>query len=64
MKKRKPAQGNTKDGRSLSPEVAAACGSLKGKYAVVLDDGRTTIYISDRSKEAEIVERYKHRLKR
>jgi hypothetical protein len=28
-------------------------GSTKGKYPVVLDDGKTIVYISDESKEAE-----------
>jgi hypothetical protein len=33
-------------------------GSLIGKYPIVLDGGRTTIYISDLSKESETRERY------
>ena len=33
-------------------------GSLKGKYPVILDDGKTIIYISDESKEAETKLRY------
>ena len=36
-------------------------GSLIGKYPVVLDGGRTTIYISDKSKEAETRIRYASR---
>jgi hypothetical protein len=33
-------------------------GSTKGKYPVVLDNGRTTIYISDKSKEMEVRMKY------
>lgn len=38
-------------------------GSTKGKYPVVLDGGRTIVYISDRSKEMEVrmkFEKMKH----
>lgn len=34
-------------------------GSTKGKYPVVLDDGHTIIFISDKSKEAETREKYR-----
>lgn len=43
---------------SISAEMSASCGSIKGKFPVVIDGGRTTIYISDKSREAEIIERY------
>ena len=33
-------------------------GATKNKYPIVLDDGKTTIFISDLSKEKEIRERY------
>jgi hypothetical protein len=33
-------------------------GSLKGRYPIVLNDGRTIIYISDPSKEQEVRDRY------
>jgi hypothetical protein len=36
-------------------------GSLSNKYAVVLDGGKTIIYISDKSKEAETRARYEQR---
>jgi hypothetical protein len=36
-------------------------GSLTGKYPVVLDGGKTTIFISDKSRESEIRERYELR---
>lgn len=34
-------------------------GSTKDKYPVILDDGRTTIFIADKSKEAETREKYR-----
>jgi hypothetical protein len=37
-------------------------GSLIGKYPVVFDGGRTTIYISDKSKEEETRIRYASRM--
>ena len=40
------------------PDSKLLMGSIKEKYPVVLDDGRTTVYISDKSKEAEIRLRY------
>ena len=33
-------------------------GSINGRYPVVLNDGRTVIYITDKSKESEIRARY------
>jgi hypothetical protein len=33
-------------------------GSTIGKYAVALDDGRTVVFISDKSKEEEIRHKY------
>ena len=35
------------------PDAKLSMGSTKGKFPVVLDDGKTIIYISDKSKEAE-----------
>jgi hypothetical protein len=35
------------------PDAKLLMGSTKGKYPVILDDGKTIIYISDKSKEAE-----------
>jgi len=34
-------------------------GSTANKYPVILDDGKTIIFISDKSKEAETREKYK-----
>ncbi len=39
--------------RSKIPDDKLLMGSTKGKYPVLLDDGKTTIYISDKSKEDE-----------
>ncbi|MCD6659825.1 MAG: hypothetical protein LT105_06675 [Lentimicrobium sp.] len=62
MKKNRPLSNrNPKTVPVLTQQVADSCGSVKGKYAVVLDGGKTTIYISDKSKEAEIIERYNQR---
>jgi hypothetical protein len=36
-------------------------GSLVGKYPIVLDNGKTVLFISDLSKEKEIRERYQLR---
>lgn len=65
MEKSKTIAGiNQKASRTLSAQILDSCGSIKGKYPVVIDGGKTTIYISDKSKEAEIIERYKARMKR
>ena len=39
--------------RAKIPDEKLLMGSLKGKYPVVLDGGKTVIYISDESKAAE-----------
>ncbi|MFH1118204.1 MAG: hypothetical protein V1775_00165 [Bacteroidota bacterium] len=62
MRKTKPISGlNHKTIQSITPHISATCGSIKGKFPVVLDGGKTTIYIDDKSREAEIIERYKMR---
>ena len=62
MKKNRPlATRRQKTIQALTPQIAATYGSLKGKHAVVLDGGKTTIYITDKSREAEVIERYKQR---
>ena len=45
--------------REKIPEEKLLMGSTKCKYPVILDDGRTTVYISDKSKEAETRLKYK-----
>ena len=45
--------------RSKIPDDKLLMGSTKGKYPVVLDDGRTVVYISDESKADETRLKYK-----
>jgi hypothetical protein len=45
--------------RSKIPDEKLLMGSLKGKYPVVLDDGRTVVYITDESKADETRIKYK-----
>jgi len=40
------------------PKSKLSTGSVVNKYPVVLDDGRTIIYIADKSREPEIRLRY------
>ena len=44
-----------------TPDSKLLTGSLTNKYPVILDGGRTIIFISDKSKEAETRERYEAR---
>ena len=44
------------------PKSKLASGSVVGLYPVILDGGRTTIYISDMSKEAETRKKYELRM--
>ena len=44
-----------------APKQKPSTGSLKGKYPVVLDEGRTIIYISDKSMEIEARKNYESR---
>ena len=43
------------------PDSKLLMGSTKEKYPVILDGGKTTIFISDKSKEAETREKYELR---
>jgi hypothetical protein len=43
------------------PDSKRLTGSLIGKYPIILDGGRTIIFISDKSKESETRERYQLR---
>jgi hypothetical protein len=45
--------------RAKIPDEKLLMGSLKGKFPVILDDGKTIVYISDESKADEIRLRYK-----
>jgi len=62
VKKSKSIQGVNLKSNHIA--IDPSCGSLRGKFPVILDGGKTTIYISDKSREAEIVERYRTRTKR
>ena len=44
------------------PDSKLSSGSTTGKYPVILDGGRTTIFISDKSKESETRLSYESRL--
>ena len=43
------------------PDVKLLSGSVVGKYPIILDGGRTIIFISDKSKEAETRQNYQLR---
>jgi hypothetical protein len=45
--------------RHKVPDSKLLSGSLVGLYPIILDGGKTTIFIADLSKEAETRERYK-----
>jgi hypothetical protein len=47
--------------QAVDPRSKLTAGSVVNKYPVVLDDGRTIIYISDKRREAEIRLRYSSR---
>ncbi|MBC8465938.1 hypothetical protein H8D57_02830 [bacterium] len=43
------------------PNAQLEAGSTKDKFPVFLDNGRTIIFISDKTKKQETIERYKNR---
>jgi len=47
--------------RTNSHPVNPLAGSLVGKYPVILDGGKTIIFISDKSKEAKTILKYEKR---
>jgi len=49
---------NWENSRSKVPESKLLSGSLAGKFPVVFDGGKTIIFISDKTKEAETRSRY------
>lgn len=51
----RPGRAN-QNKKTQKPEPSS--GSLSGMYPVVLDGGRTVIYISDKAKESEIRLKY------
>jgi hypothetical protein len=44
------------------PDSKLLTGSLAGKFPIILDGGKTTIFISDKSKESETRARYELRM--
>jgi hypothetical protein len=49
---------NLANNRFKVPHVKLLTGSITDKYPVVLDGGKTVIFISDKSKEAETRQKY------
>ena len=45
-----------------SSETRMLCGSVTNKFPVVLDGGRTTIFVSDASKATEAIANYELRV--
>jgi len=45
------------------PDSKLLTGSIVGKYPVILDGGKTTIFISDQSKESETRDNYELRMR-
>jgi hypothetical protein len=44
------------------PKAKLSSGSVVDKYPVMLDDGRTIVYIADKNREREIRLRYSRRM--
>jgi hypothetical protein len=49
----------TKKPNTLKQNHKLLTGVTSDKYAILLDDGKTVVFISDKSKEAEIRLKYK-----
>ena len=47
--------------KSKTPDSKLLMGSIKDKHPVILDGGKTTIFISDKTMEAETREKYELR---
>lgn len=52
---------NLKHTQGDIPKAKQQAGSIQDLYPIVLEDGKTIIFISDKSKEKETIERYKNR---
>ncbi len=52
---------NRENNRLKVSEAKILNGSIVGKFPVILDEGKTVIYISDKSKEAETRDRHELR---
>ena len=44
--------------KDIVPKSKLSSGSLADKYPVILDDGRTVVYVRDKSREREIRQQY------
>jgi hypothetical protein len=55
---------NLSNHQTKVPHTKLLSGSVVNKYPVVLDGGKTILFITDKSKEAEIIRRYELRKKR
>jgi len=47
--------------QNLIPDSKLSSGSLTNKYPIILDGGKTIIFITDQNKEAETREKYETR---
>jgi hypothetical protein len=54
---------NLSNHKNTIPASKMMRGSINDKFPVVMDDGKTVIFISDRAQEAEIRYRYNMRRK-
>jgi len=52
---------NLTNPQGVIPPGKQQIGSTKDKFPVILDGGKTIIFISDKKREQEIIERYKNR---
>jgi len=50
-----------KNQQGIIPKAQQENGSTEDKFPIVLDDGKTVIYVSDKKKAKEVIERYKNR---
>jgi hypothetical protein len=48
-----------KKSKNSKHDLTPSCGITSDKYAILLDDGKTIVFISDKSKEAETRLKYK-----
>jgi len=47
--------------QNIIPRSKLSSGSLTNKYPIIIDGGKTTIFITDQSKEIEIRQKYETR---
>ena len=54
--------GGLNSHKGIIPKSQQQNGSTEDKFPIVLDDGKTVIYVTDKKKAKEVIERYKNRL--